>query len=35
MKRKGNKVMGQARKIMVAPIEKSEIYKATKLEFKN
>lgn len=35
MKRRGNKVMGQARKIMVAPIEKNEIYKATKMEFKN
>jgi hypothetical protein len=27
-------MLGQARKMMVAPIEKSEIYKATKVEFK-
>lgn len=29
------KVIGQARRIIVAPLEKSELYKATQIEFQN
>jgi hypothetical protein len=33
MKRQGNKMIGKAKRIIVEPLEKSELYKVTKIEF--
>lgn len=35
MKKKGSRMIGKARKLVVAPLEKNELFKATKIEFAN